>query len=38
MTSIEWAENECRKACGGHLAQDSGKIKNYLENLPRKSV
>lgn len=21
MTSVEWAENECRKSCGGRLAK-----------------
>jgi hypothetical protein len=37
MTNIEWAENECRRSCGGHLAQDSGKIKKLFRTLAKKS-
>ena len=36
MTSIEWAENECRKSCGGHLAQDSSKLKSFFRKIVRK--
>ena len=36
MTRTEWAENECRRACGGHLAQDSGKIKKLFRTFAKK--